>query len=335
MSVLWIILTVIKYLLLAVLAVFLLVLFILALILFVPIRYSVNGNRDPSAMSLEARASWLLRLVRVRYTLEEGLAVWVAFFKLYPKAEKAVPKTETKKEIQEIQAKQEKQKTQEPLSGALSEEADEDLPEVEPEDEYFPVEDGETEELKGKYEVALPEEEEEEFEDFVDIIKDEEKPVKSKKRVRILSVISAVKNRVTHIIDAVKGVITKIKGIYDKIYLIDYHFGISTLFDASIDFIKRLFFSLGIKKFKVEGVVGVDDPCTTGMLLGAVYAVRPCIPGEVRIGSDFSGNKAEGMVELKGRCFLACVLTEILKFVFYKPVWGMIKYIWKGELPDE
>ena len=102
------ILGIIGIILLSILGLILLVIF---LVLFVPVRYKAEGSFKDNKPSVCARASWLLHLLSIRYTLgeKEPLIIRVCGFKIKKKEEK-VPdfedETQDESDVAESTAKE-------------------------------------------------------------------------------------------------------------------------------------------------------------------------------------------------------------------------------------
>ena len=81
------------------------------------------------------------------------------------------------------------------------------------------------------------------------------------------------------------------------------------------------------KRFLVRGVVGFDDPCSTGLFIGMYEATAGVL--DVRDNVDLYGNFSEAYseveVDMTGRFAIGSLLRQILWFVFQPPVRRIIR----------
>jgi len=81
------------------------------------------------------------------------------------------------------------------------------------------------------------------------------------------------------------------------------------------------------KRFLVRGVVGFDDPCSTGLFIGMYESTAAVL--DVRDNVDLYGNFSEAYSEVEmdvaGRFTIGSLLRQILWFAFQRPVRRIIR----------
>jgi|GEM_PF-1987139 len=77
--------------------------------------------------------------------------------------------------------------------------------------------------------------------------------------------------------------------------------------------------------FKVKGVVGFDSPDKTGYFIAAVSIVKAVTCLNIEIFGDFEKKNYDVDFTAKGKTSLFRLLLPVIKFVFTKPVWAVIK----------
>lgn len=119
-----------------------------------------------------------------------------------------------------------------------------------------------------------------------------------------------------------KSIFEKIMDIPDK----------KEILKASIKLIKRLFKGVFPKNIFVDMEIGLGDPAMTGYVMGAYGAGKSYYGKSVNITPYFEGFKIQGIFKAKGRIIIGKLIFDILRFVFTKPVFNLIKNILKGNV---
>lgn len=80
---------------------------------------------------------------------------------------------------------------------------------------------------------------------------------------------------------------------------------------------------------KAEGTVefGMKDPADTGMLLGGVSLLFPVIPDGITITPDFSEQRLEAEVTLRGRLLFVVILFRVIRMLLHKNVRELIRVL--------
>jgi hypothetical protein len=139
-------------------------------------------------------------------------------------------------------------------------------------------------------------------------------------------------SKVKKLIDSIKKAAKKPEELYNKAVEFvseikaaneKYHFKV--LVNETFLFFKRFFKALGLKKFRICGIIGLEDPSDTGTLIGAVSVVGAFVPIEKDISGDFQNKNLDIKAELKGRTCLFVLLYEIARYVLNKNVLPVFK----------
>lgn len=168
----------------------------------------------------------------------------------------------------------------------------------------------------------------------------EEKNICNNDEIINKSIANIEKNsKIYSIVENIKAFFNKIKNfiivIVEKIKFaqnFNDKYSIRDLISVTWRLIIKLFKNLGLKKFEVNGVVGFDNPCDTGKILGAVSVIQSFLPLSVNVEGNFKEKELTGDFNIKGRTNLWLILFPLLKYILTRPVWPVVKDYWKGEL---
>ena len=294
----------------------------------------------------DAVVSWLLHIVHVRYSLDSTGSIMTVrlfgFFKIYSNDPKSVKKKEEKRKKKE-EKKRRKEEKQAAKERAKKGSLKEDKPEKTETEEVKEIKALETEKEEVKNQEAKSEEKKPNEEKSGNV-KEEDGSTEDKAEKPEVSETDKDKDSIDDW-DAFdddepeekKGIIGKIKGIFGKIKGI---FGkISSIFkklqyvkDMKDDERVRSGLSYGKKKLfliikrvlpkKVKGRVafGMDDPATTGYIMGGVCLFYRHWRGHFLVEPDFEKKRLEADVNLKGRIVLAMLVIPAVKVWFNKDI---------------
>ena len=103
-------------------------------------------------------------------------------------------------------------------------------------------------------------------------------------------------------------------------------FTLETIMNIVIRFTRKLGRSLKPDRVDIDGVIGLADPCATGMLLGAYEAAAACwgIRRCVRIRGNFIQPGVRLNARVRGRLRLGALLWPFLWLFLQKPVFKVI-----------
>lgn len=342
LHVIFIILKIIGIVLGVLLALFL---FLVGIILFVPVRYRVYASKYDT-IQVKARVSWLLRIVslRFRYYSEEE-TYWYCLrifgFTLIdsnrPTKVKKVKKEKVKKtKLNKHKDKKTKvKKTKKVIASdkvlGIDDQIDSKDKTIEDNDiVYDEIEEDKKDIIKPLQNehtniVRNIEEAEEEREGFFSRIT---KPIKT-----IFQRIKDIFIKILEGLQAIRNIFSNIKA---KIHLIkeflaieDNRKGIGRVYAGLKKTLKH------ILPYKVKGVVriGLDDPCSTGYLLGALSMAYPIYADKIQIIPDFQEEVLEGQVDAKGRIRAFTLLIIGIKLILNDNFKTLLKNV--KELKEE
>nr|WP_294492266.1 DUF2953 domain-containing protein [uncultured Anaerosporobacter sp.] len=342
LHVIFIILKIIGIVLGVLLALFL---FLVGIILFVPVRYRVYASKYDT-IQVKARVSWLLRIVslRFRYYSEEE-TYWYCLrifgFTLIdsnrPTKVKKVKKEKVKKtKLNKHKDKKTKvKKTKKVIASdkvlGIDDQIDSKDKTIEDNDiVYDEIEEDKKDIIKPLQNehtniVRNIEEAEEEREGFFSRIT---KPIKT-----IFQRIKDIFIKIREGLQAIRNIFSNIKA---KIHLIkeflaieDNRKGIGRVYAGLKKTLKH------ILPYKVKGVVriGLDDPCSTGYLLGALSMAYPIYADKIQIIPDFQEEVLEGQVDAKGRIRAFTLLIIGIKLILNDNFKTLLKNV--KELKEE
>lgn len=342
LHVIFIILKIIGIVLGVLLALFL---FLVGIILFVPVRYRVYASKYDT-IQVKARVSWLLRIVslRFRYYSEEE-TYWYCLrifgFTLIdsnrPTKVKKVKKEKVKKtKLNKHKDKKTKvKKTKKVIASdkvlGIDDQIDSKDKTIEDNDiVYDEIEEDKKDIIKPLQNehtniVRNIEEAEEEREGFFSRIT---KPIKT-----IFQRIKDIFIKIREGLQAIRNIFSNIKA---KIHLIkeflaieDNRKGIGRVYAGLKKTLKH------ILPYKVKGFVriGLDDPCSTGYLLGALSMAYPIYADKIQIIPDFQEEVLEGQVDAKGRIRAFTLLIIGIKLILNDNFKTLLKNV--KELKEE
>lgn len=113
--------------------------------------------------------------------------------------------------------------------------------------------------------------------------------------------------------------------LWKKFNEIKEKYDIPAIIKLTLKLIKDLLKAVGVKKCSINGVLGFDDPSNTGIALGVIGVLSIYLPGEIYFKGNFekSDFKCNGVIE--GRTNIFKFLLPVLKYIFKKPIWQIIK----------
>lgn len=301
------ILKIIGYLVVILLSVILL---LCILTLFCPVRYHLWGEKEGETYFLKGKCSWILHFVSLPGEYREGkltytlkiLGIPIKRFSGFQENSKDNEKKKSrrkkkKKETLKKKPKKEKEFKKDEVEKEQIQEKAQDLEVIEKSNESKRIE-MDTSEQKSKEDTDGQEK--------------EEKPKKKGIFQKISAFLSKVKKTWQGICDKIKG----IKEPWEKIKELIH----SEEFKESYKILKRegLILLRHVRPRKIEAKIhfGMDDPATTGYILGGVSLLYPIYQDHIKIMPDFEEKCLEGSFDIRGR---------IQFFVFIRLLWRLYK----------
>ncbi|MDR2940380.1 MAG: hypothetical protein LBV08_08705 [Clostridiales bacterium] len=97
--------------------------------------------------------------------------------------------------------------------------------------------------------------------------------------------------------------------------------------------VKRIFKHLKPKYFKLRVMLGMDDPCLTGEIVGAAAVFSGVFHKNIFLKGNFLEKEAIVKLGVNGRVRLGSFLVSAIRFIFYIPVMKaivkLVKYYFK------
>ncbi|MBR4541938.1 MAG: DUF2953 domain-containing protein [Lachnospiraceae bacterium] len=294
-------------------------------------------EKKPLMIKANAVVSWLLHIVHATVDVDSSGMVINArlfgLFKIYSTDPEYVKKKEEKRKKKEEkrQKKEEKQKAKDkkknekedlkeetkPVITSQGEEADKEAGKETP-DKETDVKDADVKDADDKDEADVLDIDDDDEED--DEASDEYKGIKGK--------FKKIKDKIGKIKDKIRSVKEKIYHLNKKKnYILDMkddervRSGVGYAKDKFLLILKRIL----PKKLNGYVAFGMEDPASTGKILGSVSAFFPIWGEHVTLVPDFENKRLEVDADLKGRIMIALLVIPALKVWFNKD----IKYIRK------
>ena len=297
MTFLSVLLAVLKILGIIVGSIIALILLLLLLILFVPIRYRMAGSFK-EAVKLQARASYLLHLLSVRFVLEgkeQSLFVRIAGIPIKFGEKTASSKSKEKPEKGKRKAKEKKPEKK-------PEKKTEKKPEKNP--EKSPKSDTE---IKDDLKNDIPETDTPEkgvFKKFKDLYN------------KIRSGWNSFKNKVSHLKESVTGILEFIENEENK-----------EAIREALSGLGRILKNILPRRYRLWVHLGLEDPATTGEITGAVYAASALLGLHIDFEPDFEEKVIEAEGTAAGHIRIIAILIVILKLYHNKKIKKIIHQI--------
>lgn len=323
----YVILTILK-----ILGIILLVLLVIVFsVLFVPVRYRLEGEKTSPGWSEangKVKVSWVLHLIHLRIQYQEKELDWECYLFGVPlkKAGAAVrewKKKRRKKKVQEQKERRKKavQQKNEPEKRTAAKKKGQEKPlQIEEKTRTATKEQKSTEKQTNpeKSKTAAPEAKKTEIETAER--KQQEKEKVSDKLSRFWNRCKKIVGSILEFPGKLKKKLTNIRltfrGFYDKIkrwrtlWNED-----STL--AALHFLtekgRKLIRHVLPRKIRGSITFGCEDPALTGQILGAVAIAYPLYGKGVAVYPRFEEKILEGQLQMKGRIVVACLLWQAWK----------------------
>ena len=341
-----VILTILKIIGIILLVVLGLILFLLLLVLFVPIRYRIDASKDAEGgQQIHAliKVTWLLHLLNIRflYPEEAYLRVRIACFTLFrsdqPTKEAASPKknaaAEKKKESEAKTVKTSKasREAEDTLLATEDVEGSGEQPQAIDEDGWSPIDNTQIkpdEKKEAKLKDALKNQTENATHTETD---SEESTSKWELlREKILWCIQKLWKLLKNIRYTIQSIYDKIRNI---IHHIRYYYRVlqSELFRRTWEKYSKEALCLlkCIAPRKVKGYlhIGMEDPATTGQILGYYGMLYPLIGEHIDVVPDFEHVILEGSLKIRGNITLFQAVRIACTIYFDKDLQKLIRLL--------
>lgn len=313
------------------LALLLLVLLVTAAVLFVPVRYRVNGTKEEDGSWIRAEAFWFLHLLRIKavYPKPGRTTIRLLCFTLYDSD--AEPREKKKK----------KKHKKEPSSGEVQKTGKKkkaDIPEKEQNEQAESIQ-GQLEDLhlhvnspeEMTEDKNYPEEREESIQketgrigQFLHIFI--EKTVEFFEKIK--DILRKIKKAAENIWYTIKRLCDRIVKIREDIAYYIEVFGEEETEQAFLlcrRELAKVWNNIRPSKCSAELLIGTGEPDTTGYILAVHGILYPVIGNDIRIEPDFENQVLAGKFVLKGRITVFVLLHAVIKIYFDKNIRYFLK----------
>lgn len=341
-----VILTILKIIGIILLVVLGLILFLLLLVLFVPIRYRIDASKDAEGeQQIHAliKVTWLLHLLNIRflYPEEAYLRVRIACFTLFrsdqPTKEAASSKknaaAEKKKESEAKTVKTSKasREAEDTLLATEDVEGSGEQPQTMDEDGWSPIDNTQIKPDE-KTEAKLKDAPKNQTENATHTETDSEESTSKWEllREKILWCIQKLWKLLKNIRYTIQSIYDKIRNI---IHHIRYYYRVlqSELFRRTWEKYSKEVLCLlkRIAPRKIKGYlhIGMEDPATTGQILGYYGMLYPLIGEHIDVVPDFEHVILEGTLKIRGNITLFQAVRIACTIYFDKDLQKLIRLL--------
>ena len=161
---------------------------------------------------------------------------------------------------------------------------------------------------------------------------------KSEKSVSGEKVVNFIRKKVVNFFCKLKGILNFTKDkkafIKEKIEFFEDlkdKYDLKGIFDITILLFKKIFKGLGLKLFQICGIIGLDNPCSTGQAIALISVVQTFVPFDVDVQGDFENNVLEGSLYIKGKVRISSIVFPVIWYLLTKPVRTVVIDYVKGD----
>ena len=316
-----------------------LILLLLLLVLFVPIRYRIDASKDAEGeqqIHALVKVTWLLHLLNIRflYPEEAYLRVRIACFTLFRSDQPAKEAASAEKNAESEEKKESKAKTVK-ISNASQEDSELSLQD---EDTLLATEDDfKKNDFKNDPESQPKHESEAEINSREAEAGNREDADFQEKTSKWELLREKILWCIQKLWELLKNIRYTIQSIYDKIrniiHHIRYYYKVlrSDLFHRIWEKCSRealrLLKSIAPRKVKGYLHIGMEDPATTGQILGYYGMLYPLIGGHIDVIPDFDQVILEGTLKIRGHITLFQAVRTACAIYFNKDLRKLIKLL--------
>lgn len=300
-----ILLTILKIIGIVLLCLLVTILVLAGLVLFVPIRYKASGfYRD--RYSVRGSLSWLCHVISVKVSLQTDASLQMVIRVL------GIPVYDMQKNKDKVSRKEKKSKAKEP---------EKEFGETTTARPPVPHRPGVEEQLKDTQMPTSLVEDSIRLSDAEQV--EESVPPKLSWFDRLRGLWGKVKERVQNIRYTIRKICDKIKKIKDNItYYLDLFQEENTklALQACKKELLRIWKDIKPKRFRVNALLGMDDPATTGQVLAYCAMLYPLHQGNLVVVPDFEQKVLEADFLLKGKITVYVYLVVAYTVLFNKNI---------------
>lgn len=344
-----VILTILKIIGIALLCILGLVLLLAGVVLFVPVRYRITAQKDAEgelkAARVTVRVTWLLHLLNVCFAYPERayVRIRVLFFTVFrsdrPKKEKKEKSSKTTRKTEQKPDQQntpDGQKMLDERSTTDGQKMPDSQNEPDGQKKQKELEEHRCQEKSQEQNRQSPQDDQSEPKKHSSQEESPEQPEVKEKlsfKERFLRIVSKVW-------EILKNIRYTIRKIYDKIMDIIGNIRYYTeslksdlfkeTFQKCSGELLKLLKSIAPRKVKGRLRIGMEDPATTGKILGYYGMLYPLIGDHIDVVPDFDQTVLEGNILIKGKITLFKAIKTGIIVYFNKDLRKLIQ-LWKRE----
>lgn len=320
-----ILLGILKIFLYIILFIILFVVLCILTVLFVPIRYSAQGEKYDT-IKLDVKVNWLLHIVSFKYHIDDETNMSLKIFGKDIMAEKK------HKKVKKANNKKRKKKRKDKKSDNRSKDIDDPVNINRDSREEYSDDNKESQaemyNEKIQYNIGIEKDNDEIVEKKEEIQEDKHKKVKDKDKVKIKSNESNKKNKSSKIAEhknkkkkkKEKAKKRKWKQIYDTIKdFIKNEENRDVIKMIKVKLLKIIKHILP-NKFQSKLIIGTGDPASTGYIVGAASVLYTVTGNKLKVIPDFNEKIFQGCFYGKGKIYLIVLLKNTLSIVLDKRV---------------
>lgn len=292
-------------------------------ILFIPVRYRVIASKHEE-IKAKVNFSWLMRIVFIKIQYEESkLLILIRIF--------GIPIYDSRKPKKEKKLKKAKKKKQKGITSAKSRKDSKNNTESKL-DSTVKIEKEQAAQIAGRHtddvtktlEVSQQEtqtqktqtlESHTEAKELHSETKENTAKTKKGMKYRFKQIINYIKTfweKVKHLFAFLKKIFEYPKKLKEFLSDEDNKSAFKLIFQTVCDLIKHS----RPRKLKGEIIFGMDDPCTTGQILGGLSVVYAYLNVKyVKLIPDFSQARLEGDLDARGRVYSFVVLKIVIRLL--------------------
>ncbi len=315
MQVLAILLLILKIIGIIILSVLGFVILVLAILLFAPALYKADGDFKDENYRVDAVLYWLI--VKIKYIIDDkNEGKFEIIFPFGIGSEEHKRKKETKEKLRRAKQKKAERIKKEKAKKTKAENIQQKEKSDTKEKTVQKIEGKIIEEKEPKNINPIAEEKSNEGESCKEDDSFIEKATKFLKKVKakFLTLIQKPKQIYTEVMDF----IAQIREMNDK-------YDLKAVTKETFSFLRKFFVALGLKKFQICGIIGLEDPADTGQLLAAISMVAAFVPIQNNVAGDFQKKNMDLNAELKGRTNLFKIIYVVARYVLSESILPIVK----------
>lgn len=320
-----VILQILQWILRIILFLLLFLLVILAVVLIVPVRYQANGELLEKKPGVKGKITWFFYLIYVSFVYEDRLRIQARVF--------GIKVFDTEKKMEQSEFKQVQNQELIVEDEQIEENIDADMDSMS-QDRNCQENDCQTD-VQDEIEQIFAEDKDEVPSmqtTFPDYSMETDEPVihKKKEKKSFAQKIKEWKEKVQELIQKIRDIIDKIKAGKLKV---EHYLELWNRKETQITFSRaktklgRMIKAVLPRKWEIVGEIGLDNPCTTGQLMGILGALYPVIGGRIKMVPDFEHEVMKIQGRLKGHIRLGNLLYQVVSLLLNRQCFKFIKLI--------